>query len=281
MRSLVELCGSPAGTKLRLAVLAASLVAAPILVGCGSKEPASTATASIATAATTTAATTTAAQAPIAASEAHTVYQRAEEAPVDDHAAHAADIDAPLAEPAHVHDASRTLPAQPFAELSGDSLHHLKSAWTDQHQEAVSLPELAGGPAVVVMFYGDCTTACPLLVKAAEDIEAALPRQLRDSTSFVMVSFDTERDTPSRLRDYAASKGLDRDGWHWLVGTPLQTRQLATMLGVQYREAGNGMWAHSNIVSVLDEGGVPVARLEGLGVDLAPAIAAIAVAAGR
>lgn len=190
-----------------------------------------------------------------------------------DHASHTAD--------AHVHDhAAESLPTTPLAELSGSSLYHLKSAWTDQHQEPVALPDLAGGPTVVVMFYGDCTTACPLLVKSAEDIEAALPEDLRDITRFVMVSFDTERDTPARLLEYAASKGLDRDGWHWLVGSPLQTRQLATMLGVQYRDAGNGVFAHSNVVSVLDAGGVPVARLEGLGGDLADAIEAISAAAG-
>jgi len=182
---------------------------------------------------------------------------------------------------AHAHDhAAETLPTTPLTELSGSSLYHLKTAWTDQHQELVALPDLAGGPTVVVMFYGDCTTACPLLVKAAEDIEAALPEDLRDITRFVMVSFDTERDTPARLLEYAASKGLDRDGWHWLVGTPLQTRQLATMLGVQFRDAGNGVFAHSNVVSVLDIGGVPVARLEGLGGDLQAAIDAINAAAG-
>ena len=129
------------------------------------------------------------------------------------------------------------------------------------------------------MFYGDCTTACPLLVRAAEEIEAALPADLAATTRFVMVSFDTERDTPERLGAYAQEKGLDRANWHWLVGSPLQTRQLATLLGVQYRDAGNGMFAHSNVVTVLDADGVPSARLEGLGVKLEPAIEAVRTAA--
>lgn len=107
---------------------------------------------------------------------------------------------------------------------------------------------------------------------------AALPEDLKGSTQFVMVTFDTERDTPDNLRAYAESKGLDRDNWHWLVGTPLQTRQLATLLGVQYRDAGNGMFAHSNLVTVVDPQGVPTARIEGLGVKLDPAIEAIRAA---
>jgi protein SCO1/2 len=119
-----------------------------------------------------------------------------------------------------------------------------------------------------------------MLVRSAEQIEAALPDDLRADTQFVMVSFDTERDTPQNLLAYAQDKGLDKDNWHWLVGTPLQTRQLATLLGVQYRDAGNGVFAHSNLVTVVDPDGVPSARLEGITVDLEPAIDAI-LAAGN
>src|SRR5690606_21282185 len=69
--------------------------------------------------------------------------------------------------------------ALPAGELPGTSLFHLASAWTDQDGAPFALPDLRGKPSVFVMFYGDCTTACPLLVKAAEDIEAALPAELR------------------------------------------------------------------------------------------------------
>lgn len=166
---------------------------------------------------------------------------------------------------------------QPLAAtpLPGTSLFHLTAEFTDQHGQPVALGDLRGNPSVVVMFYGDCDTACPLLVRSAEEIEAALPPELRSETNFVMVSFDTARDTPERLLAYAEDKNLNRDGWRWLVGTEFQTRQLATLLGVQYRDAGNGMFAHSNLVTVLDADGVPTARLEGLGVALEPAVTAV------
>ena len=208
----------------------------------------------------------------------------AEHADAADHADHAAHADHLEDAPAHDvhanHDAHANhpgdLPAVPSDKLPGTSIYHLATNWTDHHGEAFALPELRGGPAVFVMFYGDCTTACPLLVKSAEDIDGALSDEQRASTSFVMVTFDTRRDTPERLAAYAAEKGLARENWHWLVGSPLQTRQLATLLGVQYRDVGNGMFAHSNIVTVVDGEGVPTARLEGLGIDLEPAVAAIA-----
>ncbi len=166
------------------------------------------------------------------------------------------------------------------APLPGTSIYHLATSFVDHHERALALPDLRGAPSVFVMFYGDCTTACPLLVRSAEQIEAALPAGLREETQFVMVSFDTERDTPQNLLTYAQDKGLDKNNWHWLVGTPLQTRQLAALLGVQYRDAGNGVFAHSNLVTVVDPHGVPTARLEGIVVELEPAIDAI-LAAGN
>lgn len=181
-----------------------------------------------------------------------------------DHAEHAAD-----------HDHANHQPALRATALPGTSLFHLGSAWTDSSSATFRLPDLRGRPSVIVMFYGDCTTACPLLVKTAEDIEAALPDEIQGDVDFVMVTFATEADTPAKLQAYAADKGLDRDNWHWLVGSELQTRQLATLLGVQYRDIGNGMFAHSNVVTVLDVDGVPTARLEGLGVDTAPAVQAL------
>ena len=177
------------------------------------------------------------------------------------------------APPAGHHEAHQS--ALPAGDLPGTSLFHLSSAWTDQDGAAFALPDLRGRPAVFVMFYGDCTTACPLLVKTAEDIEAALPAGSRADVQFVMVTFATAADTPAKLKAYADGKGLDRDGWHWLVGSPLQTRQLAALLGVQYRDLGDGTFAHSNVVTVLDGEGVPTARLEGLGADVEPAVAAL------
>lgn len=200
--------------------------------------------------------------------------QGPQQSPVSSHSAHA-QHNAAQAEAASAHEdhsAHEQLSAGP---LPGTSIYHLATSFTDHHQRALALPDLRGTPAVFVMFYGDCNTACPILVRSAEQIEEALPDDLRQSTQFVMVSFDTERDTPDNLRTYAELKGLDKDNWHWLVGTPLQTRQLATLLGVQYRDAGNGMFAHSNLVTVVDPEGVPTARLEGLGVKLDPAVEAI------
>lgn len=165
--------------------------------------------------------------------------------------------------------------------LPGASIYHLDAVWQDALGGELRLAELRGRPVVVVMFYGSCTSACPLLVHAAQELEAGLPPELRgaDGAAFVMVTFDPTRDTADALHAYAAAKGLDRGGWHFLRGSALATRQLAALLGVRYRDAGNGMFSHSNLVTVLDRDGVIAVQVEGLGVPLDPAAEALAAAA--
>jgi protein SCO1/2 len=255
-----------------------ALLVTLVLAGCGAKPE--QAAPQAATQSSAALAVDHSAHTQIAAAAAEPLTANAEAA---EHAAHgeaAGDADHADAAEHGNHSDHTDHEALSAAPLPGTSIYHLATDFVDHHERALALPDLRGAPSVFVMFYGDCTTACPLLVRSAEQIEAALPDGLREETQFVMVSFDTERDTPQNLLAYARDKGLDKDNWHWLVGTPLQTRQLAALLGVQYRDAGNGVFAHSNLVTVVDPDGVPSARLEGIVVELEPAIDAI-LAAGN
>ena len=174
----------------------------------------------------------------------------------------------------HVHAA----PLTADAPLPGTSLLHLDDVWTDHRGAAVRLGDLRGHPTVVVLFYGTCISACPVLLRDAELIEAALPDDVRAATRFLMVTFDPERDTPERLAAYAAEKGFDRERWSFLTADDRAVRRLAAALGVRYRPDGQGGFAHTNLITVLGADGVPVARLEGLGLGPDAAVAALAAA---
>lgn len=166
-------------------------------------------------------------------------------------------------------------PALVAAPLPGTSVLHLDDVWTDHHGRAVRLGDLRGHPLVVVMFYGTCATACPVLVHDAELIEQALPTDVRAATRFLMVSFDPAVDTPDVLAAYAAARGLDRAGWSFLGADERAVRRLAGVLGVRYRPDGRGGFSHTNLITVLDPDGVPIARLEGLGLGPEGAVAAL------
>jgi protein SCO1/2 len=96
-------------------------------------------------------------------------------------------------------------------------------------------------------------------------IEAALPEGGRSKVGFTLVSFDSERDTPPVLKGFRARHELRADDWTLLHGEPDDARELAALLGVNYRKEANGEYAHSNLITLLNAEGEIVYQLNGLG----------------
>jgi cytochrome oxidase Cu insertion factor (SCO1/SenC/PrrC family) len=140
---------------------------------------------------------------------------------------------------------------------------------------------LRGRVQVVVMFFANCQYACPLLVHDMKEIESALPEAVRTKTGFLLVSFDSEHDTPSVLHAYRARQNLGTNSWTLLRGRPDDILELAVLLGVKYKQDARGQFAHSNMITVLDPNGEIVHQQFGLGQDVKPALKAIERAAAK
>ncbi len=175
------------------------------------------------------------------------------------------------------HGKHETMSAAPVDHA--ESIYHLDGVWTDHQGDEFTLASLRGGPVVMVMFYGSCKTACPILVHDARRLESLLGDDVRAKTRFVLVSFDPVNDTPETLADYAASHDLDDPRWRFVRGDRAQIRALAMLLGVRYRDNGDGSFDHSNLVTVLDADGRAVNRVEGLMQPMDAAAAAVNAAA--
>lgn len=161
----------------------------------------------------------------------------------------------------HQHSENSMLKA---GKISGHSLFHLNAGFETHRGEEVQLKDFAGSPLIVVMFYGNCTQVCPILIQDTWRLYSEVDENLREQVNVLAVSFDTENDTPEVLREYAKYEQLDIEGWHFAVSGNANVRSLAMMLGVQYNKEGDGEFAHSNLVSVLDGKGNIVKRVEGL-----------------
>jgi protein SCO1 len=144
------------------------------------------------------------------------------------------------------------------------SLFQLESIWTSDAGRQVKLGVLRGRPQVVAMFFASCQFTCPLTVSDMKRIEAALPENLRTNTDFLLISFDSRRDTPAVLKAYRAERGLSTKNWTLLHGGPDDVRELAALLGVIYRQDANGNFAHSNVITVLNAEGEIVYQQPGL-----------------
>lgn len=193
--------------------------------------------------------------------------------------------------PAPRADAEASTPARPHAATHGDhadtapmpspgattsaSVYQLPGDWRDQRDALRPLSSLAGRPQVVAFVYTHCSFACPRIVARMKEIESRASA-LGSDVGLVLVSIDPERDTPERLATYAESTRLDPERWTLLNGSDDQVLELAVLLGVQYRATGDGEFAHTNALILLDGDGAPALRLDGLEADVRPIVDALA-----
>lgn len=135
------------------------------------------------------------------------------------------------------------------------SLYQLDSTWTSDVGREIKLEVFRGRPQVITLFFASCEYACPLLIHDLKRIEESLPVSLSNRVDFILVSFDTERDTPAALRTFRDRQHLNTAHWSLLTGKPDDVRELAALLGVNYRKDGRGQFSHSNIITVLNAQG--------------------------
>jgi protein SCO1/2 len=72
--------------------------------------------------------------------------------------------------------------------------------------------------AVVNFIYTTCTTVCPVASATFQQLQKRLEPSLGKDVVLVSITVDPIRDTPRRLRAYAARYEAG-EGWAWLTGT--------------------------------------------------------------
>ena len=146
-----------------------------------------------------------------------------------------------------------------------DSLYLLDSTFVDQLGEQRTLDVHRGKPVLLAMFYATCPSACPRLIADVQRVLGQLDDKQRRQVRVVLVSLDPVRDTADVLAKVIVTRGLDRERTTLLVGTESDTRRLAALLGVKYREDGKGAIDHSSRIVVLDRLGRIAGKRDGLG----------------
>ncbi|HQW43713.1 MAG: SCO family protein [Saprospiraceae bacterium] len=163
-------------------------------------------------------------------------------------------------------------PVPPGKEnIPAESIFQLKDSFQTQENTPFTLSFLKGTPTVVGMIFTHCTYACPRLTADIKNIADSLKGQ---KVNFVLVSFDTKRDNPTRLKLFAHEMGLNTN-WILLHGSEETVRTLSVLLHVQYEEDAEGNFSHSNLISVLDKYGVLQYQKEGLEADHSETITTI------
>jgi protein SCO1/2 len=149
---------------------------------------------------------------------------------------------------------------------SDRSLYQLESKWVSDMAREVRLGVLHGKPQLVAMVFTSCEYACPIIVNDLKRIESALPENIRTNVGLLLISFDHERDTPKKLNDFRKRMELPLERWTMLRGDADDVRELAALLGVNYRKEARGQYAHSNVISLLNTNGEVVFQQSGLNI---------------
>ena len=152
---------------------------------------------------------------------------------------------------------SNTIPA--------GSIFMLPDTFQTQHANNFVLSYLAGKPTVLGMIFTNCGYACPRLTSDMKNIANKLKGN-RQKVNFILVSFDSQRDTAAQLFKFAKQMGLDPD-WILLHGNEQTVRTLSVLLNVQFEKDAEGNFSHSNLITVLDKNGSLKFQKEGLEAD--------------
>ena len=150
--------------------------------------------------------------------------------------------------------------------ISDQSIFLLESDWETYRNSSMALSDLSGKATVAAMIFTHCPSACPRIVADMKNIESSLSEEERKQVQFLLISMDPERDTPERMRQFAADHRLN-DTWEMIRADKDATMEIAQVLGVRIKPLDDGGFDHSNIIQILNRNGELSFQQQGLNID--------------
>jgi protein SCO1/2 len=154
--------------------------------------------------------------------------------------------------------------------IPANSVYQVPTPLTDAAGQRFVLKDAAGAPLLVTMFYGDCHSACPVVIETLKRTVGALGadgKRLR----VLLISLDPKRDTPRSLGMMADMQKLDPAQYRLAVAaSDTDTRMLASALDIRYRPLDNGEISHTTRIALLNADGSVRADSSKLTVDPDP-----------
>lgn len=156
-----------------------------------------------------------------------------------------------------------------FSFSADSSIYGLKTSWTDQNGLSRVLKDFSGGPVIISMVYTSCAHTCPMTISKIEQIKKNLEKSGLKDLKIVLASFDDVSDSPTNLKVYMQKRKLNDSQWTFLSPkSQKEAREMSVVLGISFKQLADGEYSHSNVITLLDKTGVPVAKIDSLSADL-------------
>jgi len=147
-------------------------------------------------------------------------------------------------------------------------------AWGEQIPD-VTLPDPVIGeqvdlrgvdrPAFVSFFYSNCMSICPRLISALREVQIhSVRNDYADEVGFYPITFDPQRDTGSRLREYAGKMNVDLNAGNWHFLRPEDRDRAKRVLEEEFgfvfkrtepEDGGKYMFTHIGLVLLVNADG--------------------------
>ena len=179
--------------------------------------------------------------------------------------------DVPTASEQPHHDHAQHQPMASAAPVLGASIYQLDVELTDEGGEPFPWNNVRGHPTFVGMIYTQCTSACPMIISALQNVDDSLPAEVRDEARYLLISFDPERDTAEALSRTKRDHDLG-DRWTLVRAESGDVREISAVLGIRYRKLVSADFNHSSVFTLLNQEGEIAARVDGLGKEITPLV---------
>lgn len=149
-------------------------------------------------------------------------------------------------------------------EISPDSIYNVSSKWEKQDGKTITFSDMKGKVLVTAMIFTSCKTACPRLTAEMRTISQKVGKTNPEDIQYVLISIDPKNDTPQVMKAYLDTNKFDEKQWTFIRSNEDDTRELANVMAVKYKEISPIEFSHSNIISVYSKKGTLAYQKEGL-----------------
>jgi len=133
----------------------------------------------------------------------------------------------------------------------------------DQDGKEFNTSELIGKPFVVSFIYTSCIHICPTITLNLSNAVTQKEKQFGKDFRFLTVSFDPERDTPQKLKEFGSNFTKDFAHWRFATADKETIDRMAGDFGFFFKKEGDH-FQHINVVSVVDANGNILTHVYGI-----------------
>jgi protein SCO1 len=121
----------------------------------------------------------------------------------------------------------------------------------------VTLKDTDGKVRLVYFYYASCPDVCQPTSYFLSKVQERLKEEklFGKDTAILSITFDPVRDTPEKLKEFAALLNADTEGWYFLRGDEAYSIDLAAKWDIGVMKQPNGDIAHTNVIFLVDKKG--------------------------